>query len=108
MNLSQRRTASISLRRASLVLAMGPILLPGTATAQQEDAQAAARQPSLVFEPRVSVQHTITNNARLNATGISDQVTEVIPGFQLISNTCLLYTSPSPRDKRQSRMPSSA
>ena len=25
-----------------------------------------------------------------------------------ITNTCLLYTSPSPRDKRQSRMPSSA
>ena len=24
------------------------------------------------------------------------------------SRTCLLYTSPSPRDKRQSRMPSSA
>ena len=27
---------------------------------------------------------------------------------RLLSNTCLLYTSPSPRDKRQSRMPSSA
>ena len=26
----------------------------------------------------------------------------------LFSNICLLYTSPSPRDKRQSRMPSSA
>ena len=26
----------------------------------------------------------------------------------LLSNDCLLYTSPSPRDKRQSRMPSSA
>ena len=26
----------------------------------------------------------------------------------MIYNTCLLYTSPSPRDKRQSRMPSSA
>ena len=25
-----------------------------------------------------------------------------------LSRTCLLYTSPSPRDKRQSRMPSSA
>ena len=25
-----------------------------------------------------------------------------------IADTCLLYTSPSPRDKRQSRMPSSA
>ena len=27
---------------------------------------------------------------------------------QNLSNCCLLYTSPSPRDKRQSRMPSSA
>ena len=34
------------------------------------------------------------------------------PGYVLIKsemdNSCLLYTSPSPRDKRQSRMPSSA
>ena len=28
--------------------------------------------------------------------------------LQLLSGGCLLYTSPSPRDKRQSRMPSSA
>ena len=27
---------------------------------------------------------------------------------QAMHNICLLYTSPSPRDKRQSRMPSSA
>ena len=27
---------------------------------------------------------------------------------KIISEICLLYTSPSPRDKRQSRMPSSA
>ena len=27
---------------------------------------------------------------------------------QIEDKTCLLYTSPSPRDKRQSRMPSSA
>ena len=26
----------------------------------------------------------------------------------MLSKICLLYTSPSPRDKRQSRMPSSA
>ena len=26
----------------------------------------------------------------------------------VVNNICLLYTSPSPRDKRQSRMPSSA
>ena len=30
---------------------------------------------------------------------------DITPGHALI---CLLYTSPSPRDKRQSRMPSSA
>ena len=28
--------------------------------------------------------------------------------FDAMCSTCLLYTSPSPRDKRQSRMPSSA
>ena len=28
--------------------------------------------------------------------------------FELLYLSCLLYTSPSPRDKRQSRMPSSA
>ena len=27
---------------------------------------------------------------------------------KVVVETCLLYTSPSPRDKRQSRMPSSA
>ena len=39
---------------------------------------------------------------------ISDAGTPVVsdPGRLLIN--CLLYTSPSPRDKRQSRMPSSA
>ena len=29
-------------------------------------------------------------------------------GIYMVTVTCLLYTSPSPRDKRQSRMPSSA
>ena len=28
--------------------------------------------------------------------------------LRLLAGSCLLYTSPSPRDKRQSRMPSSA
>ena len=31
-----------------------------------------------------------------------------IDGNTLLDIACLLYTSPSPRDKRQSRMPSSA
>ena len=33
---------------------------------------------------------------------------ELLEAKKAESTTCLLYTSPSPRDKRQSRMPSSA
>ena len=32
----------------------------------------------------------------------------LLPTTSALTSTCLLYTSPSPRDKRQSRMPSSA
>ena len=35
-------------------------------------------------------------------------VNEILPRFGVDSQTCLLYTSPSPRDQRGSRMPSSA
>ena len=37
--------------------------------------------------------------------------TNTVPNYLKVGDTyrpCLLYTSPSPRDKRQSRMPSSA
>ena len=45
-----------------------------------------------------------------------DATVYIRPGISLhnlgeimeLANACLLYTSPSPRDKRQSRMPSSA
>ena len=37
-----------------------------------------------------------------------NEVVDAIILAALESNLCLLYTSPSPRDKRQSRMPSSA
>ena len=56
-------------------------------------------------------------DAYLAAAGVSDGVATidgapatasqlVYPGE--VVEVCLLYTSPSPRDKRQSRMPSSA
>ena len=41
----------------------------------------------------------------------SDNLRQSLPlflTFAVLSVICLLYTSPSPRDKRQSRMPSSA
>ena len=45
------------------------------------------------------------------ARDLADQIltqTIYIAGFGALLRGCLLYTSPSPRDKRQSRMPSSA
>ena len=41
----------------------------------------------------------------------TDDTRKLVPQKVLlkpVAGTCLLYTSPSPRDKRQSRMPSSA
>ena len=42
------------------------------------------------------------------ATDSKSSLTATKPGAPVTSKGCLLYTSPSPRDKRQSRMPSSA
>ena len=39
---------------------------------------------------------------------IADQIPGGLPGFRTQVATCLLYTSPSPRDRQKSRMPSSA
>ena len=51
---------------------------------------------------------SITEKLVIDIKAFND--TPVVPtGNNAIKfNTCLLYTSPSPRDKRQSRMPSSA
>ena len=41
-------------------------------------------------------------------TRITRKPSVCLVGPEGFTNACLLYTSPSPRDKRQSRMPSSA
>ena len=47
----------------------------------------------------------ISNTGKCN---ISDVIKKSGYSRSTVYKTCLLYTSPSPRDKRQSRMPSSA
>ena len=48
-------------------------------------------------------------NAVLNFQGATSVVAQDIINFQnIIAEACLLYTSPSPRDRQKSRMPSSA
>ena len=51
---------------------------------------------------------TEVEKAEINSSDSVDVTLKNSNGEKNIINTCLLYTSPSPRDKRQSRMPSSA
>ena len=52
---------------------------------------------------------TTTCDGKTTGTDTYQAIFEVLIGSETMLNiTCLLYTSPSPRDKRQSRMPSSA
>ena len=44
----------------------------------------------------------------IDGIDLLSRLNENYPNLPVIITTCLLYTSPSPRDKRQSRMPSSA
>lgn len=88
MKLLYRRVASLPMKFcAILVLAAVQALVPHTAAAQPSESSAETRQPGLWIEPRISLQHTVTNNVRLDATHVSDQVTEVSPGLRLVSNT---------------------
>ena len=48
------------------------------------------------------------NSGNLRKAQGKDPFVGDVRAYEVLSQTCLLYTSPSPRDKRQSRMPSSA
>ena len=52
----------------------------------------------------ISVEQAI----RLKEAGVCEEIIAVSVGAQQCQETCLLYTSPSPRDRTRSRMPSSA
>ena len=72
-------------------------------------AQLAAEKLS-INHPEAS--EAIKNHTLMDDTLISRESEEELGviriGLESIYKSCLLYTSPSPRDKRQSRMPSSA
>ena len=57
-----------------------------------------------VEDLRVAVSEAVTNAVESHRAAGTDSHVEV----RCWTKGCLLYTSPSPRDKRQSRMPSSA
>ena len=62
---------------------------------------------SMIVERYSHVMHIVSNVAAKLKSGY-DAIDVLKATFPAGTVSCLLYTSPSPRDKRQSRMPSSA
>ena len=90
------------------------LLLPTTVQASDENGEAVCMAKNIYFEAgnqplagKVAVAQVVLNRIEHSAYG--DNVCDVVYQAKWRENwNCLLYTSPSPRDKRQSRMPSSA
>ena len=59
-------------------------------------------------ERNMALLAALANNSGGNIVIDTDAADSVGNGAQALAKTCLLYTSPSPRDQRGSRMPSSA
>ena len=56
----------------------------------------------------IPATHAATDGDGTIARATMDGPGQIPPSPQPAPNSCLLYTSPSPRDQRGSRMPSSA
>ena len=63
------------------------------------------------FKIFTNINHAIVDPKSFDPDSFVDVQADtciIPPNSFALARTCLLYTSPSPRDKRQSRMPSSA
>ena len=119
---------------AAMILdaARSVIIVPGYGLAVAQAQHAVRELGTLLIERGINVQYAIHPVAgrmpghmnvllaeadvsydklfeleRINGDFVNTDIVVVV-GANDVVNPCLLYTSPSPRDKRQSRMPSSA
>ena len=75
------------------------------------DSAATSQKPEIVISTVKKFYNEYNSNVHRSIYDISQEATEAYEvAREKIAKflNCLLYTSPSPRDKRQSRMPSSA
>ena len=86
----------------------GAQVLVGEESLQESQAAIPAEEPEEVAQEELAqdeiVQEDIIGDNFLNEDYAEESSTEEVIGVE----GCLLYTSPSPRDQRGSRMPSSA
>ena len=101
-------------QRASLPIA--PTLSVNTRTQPVAKSFFSVSPASLPIAPTLSLNNNNTNASLPIAPTLTINNTNsslpIAPGLSIHNNnnnnTCLLYTSPSPRDRQKSRMPSSA
>ena len=58
--------------------------------------------------PKAMMLSSLAGCSGLDVVSLLKKMRAEVQDFKMVVHGCLLYTSPSPRDKRQSRMPSSA
>ena len=83
--------------------------LVGTFATIQEAVDAAATDYTIRVSAGTYREQVVVNNVDgLSIIGVGGTVIIEAPDTLVQTSTCLLYTSPSPRDRTRSRMPSSA
>ena len=92
-------------RMASRILGMGDVMTlieKAEQTFEKEEAEEAARK---MLEGEFTLNDFIHQMQQIKKMGPLSNLMAMMPG---LPKDCLLYTSPSPRDRQKSRMPSSA
>ena len=84
------------------ILQMGPVM---PVIVIDDSAQAVPLAQALLQGGIRTIEITLRTPAALDAM---QAVAKACPEILIGAGTCLLYTSPSPRDRQKSRMPSSA
>ena len=77
------------------------------------DAPGAAEKSKETFEPPMSLAQSVFRHGRNPTPASEKEILDLVTQRQMAPYyarvcACLLYTSPSPRDRQKSRMPSSA
>lgn len=90
MNFNIQRAMPMKILKKGKILFAVLGFFPLFGGAQQSEENPGEKIQKLVFEPRISLQQIITNNAKLNTESTNGRVTQLSPGFLLLSNTSRL------------------
>ena len=91
-----------------MALAWGNLAAQSIVTPLGSGEETRLRAPVVSDADTVYQKHETLINVQFSQVQLSQWAAGGQSSASLIAKLCLLYTSPSPRDKRQSRMPSSA